>query len=153
MGIEIERKFLLDQIPPGVSHGLVICQGYMLNQKDRVVRIRTKGSKGFLTIKGKTVNTRRSEFEYEIPRADAQQMLDLFCEAPLVEKTRFKIEFRGFEWVIDRFAGENSGLIVAEIELDHESQPFETPPWAGGEVTHDPRYYNSNLIKHPYSAW
>lgn len=153
MGIEIERKFLVNQLPPDLSPGLTICQGYMVNQKERVVRVRTKGNKGFLTIKGKTVNTQRREFEYEIPLTDAQQMLDLFCAPPLVEKTRFKIEFKGFEWVIDRFVGENLGLVVAEIELDHESQVFETPPWAGKEVSHDPRYYNSNLIKHPYSAW
>jgi len=153
MGIEIERKFLVNQLPPDLSPGLTICQGYMVNQKDRVVRVRTKGNKGFLTIKGKTVNTQRREFEYEIPLTDAQEMLDLFCAPPLVEKTRFKIEFKGFEWVIDQFAGENLGLVVAEIELNHESQPFETPPWAGEEVSHDPRYYNSNLIKHPYSAW
>jgi CYTH domain-containing protein len=153
MGIEIERKFLVKQLPPDLSPGLVICQGYMVNQRDRVVRIRTKGNKGFLTIKGKTIHTWRREFEYEIPLTDAQQMLDLFCEPPLVEKTRFKIEFKGFEWVIDRFAGKNLGLVVAEIELDHESQAFETPPWAGEEVSHDPRYYNSNLIEHPYSTW
>ncbi len=153
MGIEIERKFLVNQLPSTLSPGLVICQGYMLNQKDRVVRVRTKGDNGFLTIKGKTVGTRRREFEYKIPLTDAQQMLTLFCEPPLVEKTRFKIEFKGFEWVIDQFAGKNSGLVVAEIELDHESQVFETPPWAGEEVSHDPRYYNSNLIKHPYSTW
>lgn len=153
MGIEIERKFLVNQLPSTLSPGLVICQGYMVNQKDRVVRVRTKGDNGFLTIKGKTVGTRRREFEYKIPLTDAQQMLALFCEPPLVEKTRFKIEFKGFEWVIDQFAGKNLGLIVAEIELDHEYQVFETPPWAGEEVSHDPRYYNSNLIKHPYSTW
>jgi CYTH domain-containing protein len=153
MGMEIERKFLVDQLPPGLSPGLDICQGYMVNQEDRVVRIRTKGNKGFLTIKGKTVDIQRREFEYEIPLTDAQQMLDLFCESPLVKKTRFKIDFKGFEWVIDRFAGKNLGLVVAEIELSHPSQVFEIPPWAGREVSHDPRYYNSNLIKHPYSAW
>jgi adenylate cyclase len=157
MGIEIERKFLVNQIPSNTSHGLAICQGYMLNQKNKVVRIRTirnkGGNKGFLTIKGKTIHAQRSEFEYEIPLDDARQMLDLFCEKPVVEKTRFKINFKGFEWEIDLFAGKNKGLIVAEIELDQVNQFFEKPPWAGEEVTHDPRYYNSNLIIHPYSTW
>jgi adenylate cyclase len=153
MGMEIERKFLVDHLPPNLSPGLDICQGYLVNQKDRVVRIRTKGDKGFLTVKGKTVGIQRREFEYEIPLTDARQLLDLFCAPPLVKKTRFKIEFKGSEWVIDRFAGKNLGLVVAEIELAHPSQAFEIPPWAGREVSHDPRYYNSNLIKNPYSAW
>ena len=153
MGIEIERKFLVNHLPTTLSPGLAICQGYMVNQDKMVVRVRTKGNKGYLTIKGKTVDIQRREFEYEIPLKDAQQMLHLFCAPPLVEKTRFKIEFKGFEWVIDQFAGKNLGLVVAEIELDHPSQVFETPPWAGEEVSHDPRYYNSNLIRHPYSAW
>ncbi|MBA3010925.1 MAG: CYTH domain-containing protein [Proteobacteria bacterium] len=153
MGIEIERKFLVTRIPVDLSCGLFVCQGYMLNREDRVVRIRIMGNSGFLTIKGKTVNTRRWEFEYEIPEPDARQMLELFCEKPLVEKVRFKIEFKGFEWVIDQFLGENAGLVLGEIELEHETQSFEIPPWAGKEVTRDPRYYNSNLICHPYSAW
>jgi len=161
MGIEIERKFIVNQIPSNITHGFTICQGYMLNQKNKVVRIRTietqgkiQGKpKGFLTVKGKTIQASRREFEYEIPFKDARQMLDLFCEKPFVEKTRFPIEFKDFEWVIDQFSGKNQGLIVAEIELDHGNQPFEMPPWAGEEVTHDPRYYNSNLIIHPYSIW
>lgn len=153
MGIEIERKFLVDQIPAGVSQGQVICQGYMINEKDRVVRIRTKGDKGYLTIKGKTIQAQRPEFEYEIPYNDARQLLNMFCEKPFVEKTRFAIEFQGVEWVIDLFSGENSGLILAEIELDHADQVFEKPAWAGAEVTHDPRYFNSSLVRCPYTAW
>lgn len=153
MGIEIERKFLVDRIPAEVSQGLAICQGYMVNEIDRVVRVRTRGNKGYLTVKGKTIQAQRMEFEYEIPQPDARQMLDLLCEMPLVEKTRFELEFQGFEWVIDLFSGENSGLILAEIELDHVDQVFEKPPWAGDEVTHDPRYFNANLVRYPYTAW
>ncbi len=153
MGIEIERKFLVEQIPAGVSQGEVICQGYMVHEPDRVVRVRTKGEKGYLTVKGKTIQARRLEFEYEIPFSDARQMLELLCEKPFVEKTRYEIEFQGFEWVIDLFSGENSGLILAEIELDHSDQVFGKPPWAGAEVTHDPRYFNSNLVRHPYVSW
>lgn len=153
MGIEIERKFLVNFMPENLPRGVYICQGYMLNQPEKVVRIRTMGDKGFLTVKGKTVNALRKEFEYEIPLADARQMQEEFCPPPLVKKTRFTIPYNGFEWVIDRFEGENSGLILAEIELDHEAQPFEKPSWAGKEVTQYPRYFNSNLIARPYSTW
>jgi len=154
MAIEIEKKFLLNQFPTSlVSKGKDICQGYMVNEKDRVVRIRLFGEKAFLTIKSATYDASRNEYEYPIPKQDAQQMLSLFCEDPLIEKTRFQVMYKGFEWVIDRFKGSNHGLIVAEIELDAIDQPFEKPDWIGKEVTHDPRYFNSNLIKAPYSTW
>ncbi len=83
----------------------------------------------------------------------AMEMLSLFCNKPLIEKTRYQIEFKGFEWVVDLFSGSNKGLVVAEIELDSIDQPFEKPDWIGKEVTHDPRYFNSNLIETPYSTW
>jgi len=93
------------------------------------------------------------EYEYEIPVEDANVLLDELCEKPIIEKNRYKIEFAGFIWEVDEFFGENKGLIVAEIELESEDQQFEKPEWVGDEVSGDPRYFNSNLIKNPYSSW
>lgn len=154
MAIEIEKKFLLTYLPPGLEPlGTPICQGYMINKKNRTVRIRISGTLAFLTIKGATCHASRKEFEYPIPQQDARQMLDLFCKKPFIEKTRYQVHHKGFEWVIDRFSGDNQGLVVAEIELDAVDQPFEKPDWVGKEVTCDPRYFNSNLIETPYSTW
>ncbi|MCF6249179.1 MAG: CYTH domain-containing protein [Desulfobacula sp.] len=154
MAIETEKKFLLDHIPSSLlTNGTSISQGYMTKSKECVVRIRILGNQGFLTVKGPTINASRKEFEYPIPLYDAKEMLSLFCKKPFIKKTRYRIYFKEFEWVIDQFKGENMGLVVAEIELDTIDQIFETPDWIGQEVTHDPRYFNSNLIKHPYSAW
>ena len=154
MAIEIERKFLLNYFSEDLmTRGISICQGYMVNKKGLAVRVRLSGDNGFLTIKSATHNGSRKEFEYSVPQEDAKEMLDLFCKKPLIEKTRYSVEFKGFEWVIDKFYGENQGLVVAEIELSSIDQPFEIPDWIGKEVTHDPRYFNSNLIKTPYSIW
>jgi CYTH domain-containing protein len=154
MAIETEKKFLLAYRPTALlTHGTLIRQGYMVNKKKMVVRVRLSGDAAFLTIKGPTCNGARKEYEYPVPRQDAREMLALFCKTPFVEKTRYKIEFKGFEWVIDEFSGDNQGLVVAEIELDTIDQPFEKPDWIGKEVTHDPRYFNSNLIETPYSTW
>ena len=154
MAIETEKKFLLTYLPTALLiRGTFICQGYMINKQDRVVRIRLSGDKAFLTIKGATINASRKEYEYPIPRSDATQMLELFCKKPFVEKTRYKIDFKAEPWVVDQFSGANLGLVVAEIELDSIDQPFEKPDWIGREVTHDPRYFNSNLIKAPYLTW
>ncbi|WP_022663863.1 CYTH domain-containing protein [Desulfospira joergensenii] len=158
MGIEIERKFLVKKIPRDILRTKAICQGYITGRADRVVRVRmieeARGNdQGFLTIKGKTKGSVRSEYEYGIPPGDAREMLDLLCERPLIEKERLWTRFKGFEWVIDQFFGENQGLVVAEIELESPDQAFSLPPWAGPEVTQDPRYFNSNLIRHPFSKW
>lgn len=154
MALEIEKKFLLNYVPEDLMHnGIKMVQGYMLNQKDKVVRIRIAGEKAFLTIKGKTVNSVRKEYEYPIPVNDAQEMLDLLCEKPIIEKTRNYIEHKGFTWEVDCFHGNNSGLMVAEIELDRIDQEFEKPDWIGKEVSEDPKYYNSNLTRHPFSEW
>ncbi|MBU0462562.1 MAG: CYTH domain-containing protein [Proteobacteria bacterium] len=154
MAIEIEKKFLLKYLPSSLlTHGILICQGYMVNKKDKVVRIRLSGDKGFLTVKGITCNASRKEYEYPVPQQDAMEMLSLFCKKPLIEKTRYQIALKGLEWVVDLFSGSNKGLVVAEIELDSIDQPFEKPDWIGKEVTHDIRYFNSNLIKAPYSTW
>lgn len=154
MGIEIEKKFLLKggewkQLAVGIAYR----QGYLNSVKERTVRVRTINDKGFLTIKGVSVGATRLEYEYEIPLEDAQALLDELCEKPLIEKNRYKVDFGGFIWEIDEFFGENDGLIVAEIELESEDQSFDKPQWVGEEVTGDTRYFNSNLIKNPYSQW
>jgi adenylate cyclase len=154
MGKEIERKFLVKgDVWRSLAEGTAYRQGYLNNDKERTVRIRTIGAKAFLTIKGLTVGATHSEYEYEIPVADCNAMLDALAEKPVIEKKRYKVPFAGLTWEIDEFFGENAGLIVAEVELESEGQIFEKPEWVGEEVTADPRYFNSNLIKHPYTKW
>ena len=154
MGIEIERKFMVKdqswQSPNMV--GIAIRQGYLKNDPDAVVRVRIAGEAGFLTIKSKTVGASRLEFEYPIPFKDAEALL-LLCQKPLVEKMRYLINVNRVEWSIDIFSGSNEGLVMAEVELEHEAQQVEIPPWAGVEVTGDSRFYNSNLITHPFTSW
>lgn len=154
MGIEIEKKFLLTgNAWKELAKGTAYRQGYLNSQKERTVRVRTIDDAGFLTVKGVSVGATRMEFEYDIPLEDAKTLLDELCEKPIIEKNRYKIEFGGFIWEVDEFFGENKGLVVAEIELESEDQKFEKPEWVGEEVTGDPRYYNSNLIKEPYTRW
>jgi CYTH domain-containing protein len=154
MGKEIERKYLIndDSWRQGAS-GTTYRQGYLSTVKERTVRVRTIDDKGFLTIKGITIGATRREYEYEIPTADANEMLDELCEKPIIEKTRFKISHAGLTWEIDEFSGVNQGLIVAEVELESEDQNIDFPPWVGVEVSGDPRYFNSNLIAKPYANW
>jgi adenylate cyclase len=95
----------------------------------------------------------RLEFEYEIPLQEAEELLDKLCEKPLIEKIRYRISYGGLVFEIDEFRGENDGLILAEVELEFEDQPFEKPSWLGEEVSDDPRYFNSNLVKHPFEKW
>lgn len=154
MGQEIERKFLVrgdDWRRP--STGKTYRQGYLSTVKERTVRVRTINDKGFLTIKGITRGVSRSEFEYEIPAEEANQLLDDLCERPLIEKRRYTIPAGRHTWEVDEFFGENEGLIVAEIELASESEAFERPGWIGEEVSSDPRYFNANLIRNPYKNW
>ena len=154
MGIEIERKFLVkDDSWRTSAFGKKYHQGYLNSHKERTVRVRTIDGKGYLTIKGIAKGSVRAEYEYEIPVADAREMLDGLCEKPLIEKTRYKVEHHGFVWEVDVFHGENQGLIIAELELDSKEQKFEKPEWIGAEVTGDSKYFNSNLIHHPYSQW
>ena len=154
MGKEIERKFLVSgDAWRSLIKGTACRQGYLNSAKERTVRIRTIDDRAFLTIKGLNVGATRAEYEYEIPVADGEAMLDGLAEKPIIEKKRYKVLFAGLTWDIDEFFGENGGLIVAEVELENEAQIFEKPAWAGEEVTADPRYFNSNLIKHPYSKW
>ena len=127
-------------------------QGYLSTVKERTVRVRTVDDRGYLTVKGLTVGATRREFEYDIPADDAAVLLEL-CEQPLVEKVRYRIPSGGLTWEVDEFEGANQGLVVAECELASEDQRIELPPWIGEEVTGDPRYFNSNLIAHPFSKW
>jgi adenylate cyclase len=154
MGVEIERKFLvLGDEWKEQGQGVRMRQGYICSDAGRVVRVRIEGERAMLTIKGKTEGISRSEWEYPIPVPDAQQLLESMCEKPLIEKTRRRIDFGGFVWEVDEFFGENTGLVVAEIELASESQEFTKPDWVGAEVSHDRRYANANLFKHPYCRW
>ncbi len=152
MPAEIERKFLVNGSEWRGVNGVRCIQGYLNRDKERTVRVRIAGEKAFLTIKGVTRGAMRAEYEYEIPVADAEELLKL-CDGPLIEKTRHTFAYAGMIWEIDEFHAENDGLVVAEVELEKEDQPFERPGWLGQEVTGDARYYNSNLSKSPYCTW
>jgi adenylate cyclase len=151
---EIEHKYLvrLDVWKPTES-GVLYRQGYLPSAKERVLRVRIAGEQAFLTIKGPAHGITRLEFEYAIPVADAAIVLDLLCEHPLIEKTRYRQSFGGRTWEIDVFHGDNAGLVVAELEVASESEQFDPPPWLGREVSDDPRYFNSNLVSNPYKNW
>jgi adenylate cyclase len=155
MGIEIERKFLLkdDSWRQAADAGMHLVQGYLIGGKQASVRVRIEGEHAFLNIKGATLGMRRHEYEYAIPVQEAQALLEDLCEKPLIDKVRYHVTHAGMLWEIDVFSRENTGLVVAEIELTHETQPFERPDWLGEEVTEDPRYYNVSLVKHPYKDW
>ena len=144
MAKEIERKFLVKDSWQPQSEGIKIAQGYLSTVPERTVRVRIKGNRGYLTIKGKNQGISRAEFEYEIPVQDAEELLQL-AEQPILVKTRYLEKQGDFTWEVDVFAGENQGLVVAEIELPDEHTPYDLPPFAGRKVTGDPRYYNSNL--------
>jgi adenylate cyclase len=152
MGVEIERKFLVKKAlwqaldkPTGKYYR----QGYLMNSPERVVRVRIAGDQGYITIKGAAEGISRLEYEYAIPKSDAEEMLDRF-QPEGTEKIRYCIpEASGLVWEVDEFLGANEGLIVAEIELISEDQPFSSPDWLDEEVTHDPRYANSNLALQP----
>ena len=154
MGVEIERKFLLQgDAWRGLGQAVLLRQGYLSSARERVVRVRIEGEQAMLTIKGANVGATRGEWEYPIPLADAVELLDGLCEQPLIEKVRHRIEHAGMVWEVDEFLGANAGLVVAEIELASEDQPFEKPDWIGAEVSGDARYYNANLMRHPFSQW
>lgn len=152
---EIERKFLVDQTrweQTAKPQGELLRQGYLHADANKAIRVRVKGNKAYLTIKGKTTGAARSEFEYEIPVADATELLDTLAVSEL-SKIRYEVPFEGKTWEVDEFLGANQGLLVAEIELLHENEPFTLPLWALEEVTHDARYYNANLAEKPFTAW
>lgn len=154
MAIEIEKKFLLKNDSWKVlGSGVAYRQGYISVSREHTVRVRIAGENGFLTIKGGQVGAGRLEFEYGVPVPEAEIMLEQLCIKPLIEKNRYRITHRGSLWEVDEFFGDNQGLVLAEIELSSEDQPFDMPDWIGREVTGDPRYYNASLISYPYSAW
>jgi adenylate cyclase len=155
MPFEIERKFLVRDKSWRASAGtaLSIRQGYLIRNESMTVRVRIIDQvRAKLTIKTPASNSRRLEFEYEIPLADAAALIAL-RESRLVEKLRYKLPWCGLVWDIDVFQGENQGLVIAEIELPHENEVFEKPYWLGRDVTADPRYSNANLAKTPYRSW
>jgi adenylate cyclase len=146
MPIEIEKKFLTCSDEwRRLGKGIPYSQGYIATDKDRSVRVRIAGTEGFLTIKGPEEGGSRLEFEYPIPLEDARELLVRLCRRPTIEKVRYRVPFAGFIWEVDEFKGENTGLVVAEIELASTDQPFPLPPWVGREVTGEPRYYNASL--------
>ena len=155
MATEIERKYLVlnDSWRARVRQEVRYLQGYLANTRDCSVRVRVGGDSAFLNVKGATVGASRLEFEYPVPVADAEVMLRELCAGGVVEKTRYYVPHGGREWEVDVFAGDNAGLIVAEIELDDEADVVALPDWAGEEVTGDVRYYNSNLAVTPFNRW
>lgn len=154
MGQEIERKFrIVDDSYRKSAVGKRYRQGYLSTDKARTVRVRVVEDQAWLTIKGQTKGVTRSEFEYEIPAADAVTLLESLCHQPVIDKTRYRIPHGNHVWEVDEFHGANEGLVVAEIELQSEDESFEKPDWLGKEVSGDPRYFNSNLIAHPYQDW
>jgi adenylate cyclase len=155
MATEIEHKFLIrdDRWRQQVERSVRMRQGYLTSDARCSVRVRVAGGQGFLNIKSGTLGIQRSEYEYPIPLAEAEEILDTLCEQPLLEKTRHFVRVGAHLWEIDEFAGANAGLIVAEVELSRPDEPFERPDWAGEDVSHDIRYYNSQLARHPYATW
>jgi len=155
MGIEIERKFLVNKD----KWNLVskpkkdfYRQGYLYSDSNKTIRVRQTNDKGYITIKGSVIGLSRTEFEYEIPKAEAEELLNQFSVSELI-KVRYKILFKNKVWEVDEFLGDNLGLIVAEIELEHENEQFEMPDWIVNEVTGINKYYNSILATFPFSKW
>ena len=155
MPLEIERKFLVKKElwqQWDKPSGELFRQGYLLTDPKKTIRVRQTADKGFITIKGISVGATRTEYEYEIPVSEAEELLDHFCGSEL-SKNRFKILFEGKLWEVDEFLGDNEGLIVAEIELQSEDEIFSIPNWVDIEVTSEEKYYNSNLTLNPYKNW
>ena len=154
MAVEIERKFLVaaDRLGP-LGGGEEISQGFIPTADFTTVRVRLASDRAWLTIKGASVGAKRTEFEYAIPPEDARQILDELCGGLIIRKTRYRRQYQGHEWEIDVFYGENSGLVVAEVELRSEMETPAIPDWVIEEVTGDTRYYNVNLATHPFSQW
>ena len=155
MGIEIERKFLVagDAWRKQIARSIPMKQGYLSNEGGSAsVRVRLEAEQARLNIKAARVGTTRAEYEYEVPPAEAREMLATLCQG-LVEKTRHHVAAGRHTFEIDEFHGANAGLVVAEIELDSADEVFERPDWLGREVTDDRRYYNHYLASHPYTRW
>lgn len=154
MAEEIERKFLVTGDGwRERRRGIRYRQGYLSLTPERTVRVRRAGTKAFLTIKGTAAGAVRPEYEYRIPLSDAMEMLDELCEKPLIEKIRYRVPVGSHVWEVDVFGGDNEGLVVAEVELSRPDERIDIPVWAGREVTGDPRYYNANLVRRPFTTW
>lgn len=149
MGTEIERKFLVigDDWREKAGPGQHLRQGYLTRNSTTSVRIRCAVDEAFLTIKGESLGPARAEFEYEIPVAEAEEMLRTLCAGPPLEKTRYRVEHGALTWEVDVFAGRYAGLVLAEVELTEATQPVDCPSWVGAEVTNDPRYRNAALAE------
>ena len=155
MAQEIERKFLVaGDFRPFVRKAIRITQGYLSSAPERTVRVRIKGEKGFITIKGKASESGASRFEWEkeIPVDEVRELLKI-CEPGVIDKTRYLVDVGNHTFEVDEFYGDNEGLTVAEVELGSEDEAFEKPSWLGEEVTGDAKYYNSMLMKNPYKNW
>lgn len=155
MAYEIERKFLVtsSQWRQQIYKTLNIKQAYFCNTDKASLRIRITDQTGFISSKSMTQDIRRHEFEYEIPYHDAEFMLTHMCQGSQVIKKRHLLKVGQHVWEVDEFLGDNEGLIVAEVELEHEDEVFEKPEWAGEEVSNDPKYINMSLVKHPFNTW
>ncbi len=155
MGVEVERKFLVVGAAwrAAATERIAMRQGYLTREGPSSVRVRLTGDEARLNLKSAEVGTTRLEFDWAVPRADAEQILDRLCHRPLIEKVRHLVPFGDHLWEVDEFAGDNLGLVVAEIELDHADDTFARPDWLGREVTHERRYYNQALVEHPYQRW
>jgi adenylate cyclase len=151
---DIELAFAVPEADAAAMRDLfqVDAQG-RLNPATCTPRLRIAGETGYLTLKTKTVGISRSEFEYAIPKIQAQALLDLVCAQPQIEKYRYKIPIGDLIWEVDEFLGANAGLVVAEVELTSADQAIDRPDWIGAEVSDDPRYFNSNLAKSPFTTW
>ena len=154
MATEIERKFkVISNEYKKIGKPLNCKQGYIETKNGALVRVRIIGKKSYLTLKGENEGIRRLEYEYEIPILDAEELLSNFCSTTLIEKNRYILSIEKTLWEVDEFLGENLGLVIAEVELLSENDNFSKPSWIGQEVSHDIKYYNYKLVKHPYSKW
>ena len=155
MAVEIERKFRVinDAWRTAVRTSTLLRQGYLANTARASIRVRLAGEEGWLSVKAMTPGRSRAEYEAAIPAADANEMLCRLCEGPLIEKWRHIVAHAGNHWEVDEFLGENTGLVIAELELESEQQSFAQPDWLGAEVTDDQRYYNFRLSQQPYRHW
>lgn len=154
--IEIERKFLVasEDFKKEAHHKSRIIQGFLNTDKERTVRVRIKDNQGILTVKGPSSDDGLSRFEWEneIPKSDAEALLKL-CEQGIIDKIRYEVQFESHLFEVDEFFGDNEGLVIAEVELNHVSEVFKKPQWLGDEVTGNTKYYNSQLSKKPFKTW
>ena len=156
MAIEIERKFIVtnDSYKALAFQSDRIAQGYICREGGNSARVRVRGNKGYITIKGPSLDGGLSRFEWEkvIPPAEALELLKL-CNGGIIDKTRHLVKCGAHTFEVDEFFGDNKGLVIAEVELSNADEEFEKPEFIGKEVTGDKRYYNSSLTRFPYKSW